>query len=82
MEFFEVTLGDIGILIVIGIAGMMGLALGMVKAVLFVTSWIGAGLITLYTYESVTPLFAKMFGQQLYAEVAGASSIFIIRIYK
>ena len=47
---------------------LMGLALGLVKAVLF-GSWGGAGFVTFYSYEHIKPYFEGYFVKQLYVDV-------------
>ena len=42
MEALGITVGDITVVGILGIAALMGTALGLVKAVLFVASWAGA----------------------------------------
>lgn len=80
METFGITFGDLVVLGILIIAGLMGLALGLVKAILFVASWVGAGLITLYTYEHIKPYFAEFLEKQLYADIAAAASVFIVSL--
>ena len=80
MESFGFNLGDIIIVIILVFAGLMGLALGLVKAILFVASWVGAGLVTLYTYEFVKPYFATYIEKQLYVDIGAAVSVFVVSL--
>lgn len=77
MEELGVTFGDFVVLGILVLGALMGLALGLVKAVLFAASWVGAGLVTFYSYEHIKPYFAEYFEKQLYADVAAAASVFV-----
>ena len=55
MEVLGVTFGDFRSAGHPGLGALMGLALGLVKAVLFAASWGGAGLVTFYSYEHIKP---------------------------
>ena len=80
MDSFVITSGDFLVLGILVISGLVGLSLGLVKAVLFVGSWVGAGLCTLYSYEFVKPYFTEVLGTKLYSEIAAAVSIFIVSL--
>ena len=77
MEELGVTFGDFVVLGILVLGALMGLALGLVKAVLFAASWGGAGLVTFYSYEHIKPYFGGYFEKQLYADVAAAASVFV-----
>lgn len=80
MEAFGITAGDFVVIGILVVAALMGLALGLVKAILFVGCWIGAGLLTLYGFERVKPYFYQFIDKQLYADVAAAATLFLISL--
>jgi len=80
MEELGVTFGDFVVLGILVMGALMGLALGLVKAVLFAASWGGAGLVTFYSYEHIKPYFEGYFEKQLYADVAAAASVFVLSL--
>ena len=80
MDAIGITFGDLAILAVLIIAGLMGLTLGLVKAVLFVGSWIGAALIALYAFEHVKHYFYDFIANPLYADITAAASVFIVSL--
>ena len=61
MEELGVTFGDFVVLGILVLGALMGLALGLVKAVLFAASWGGAGLVTFYSYEHIKQYFEGYF---------------------
>ena len=80
MEELGVAFGDFVVLGILVLGALMGLALGLVKAVLFAASWGGAGLVTFYSYELIKPYFQVYFEKQLYADVAAAASVFVLSL--
>ena len=80
MEIFGITLADSIVLAIMVVAALMGLAFGLVKAVLFFGSWIAAGIITLYSYEYTKPYFEDIIEKQLYADIVAVSSVYFISL--
>ena len=80
MDAFSITFGDVAILVVLVIAGLMGLAWGLVKAILFVATWVGAALIAFYTYEVATPYFQELIQAPAYDIYLAPVTIFIVSL--
>ncbi|MEC9183686.1 MAG: CvpA family protein, partial [Pseudomonadota bacterium] len=80
MEALGITVGDIIVVGILGIAALMGTALGLVKAVLFVASWAGAAAISYFTYQDVTPYFLEHIQTQRIAEISAAAAVFIVAL--
>ena len=80
MENFGITLADLVVISIIIVVAFMGLAFGLVKAILFFGSWIGAGIITLYLYEYIQPIFKEYLEKQLYSDIAAVSSVYLISL--
>jgi len=78
VEALGITVGDLAVLGVLVIAGLMGLALGLVKAILFVGCWVGAALVTLYAFPHAKVHFYQFIENQLYADITAAASIFLV----
>ncbi|MED5358482.1 MAG: hypothetical protein VYD85_08720, partial [Pseudomonadota bacterium] len=55
MEALGITVGDIIVVGILGIAALIGISLGLVKALLFVASLAGAAANYYFTYQDVTP---------------------------
>lgn len=80
MEAFGITFGDVAILAILVIAGLMGLAWGLVKAILFVATWVGAALIAFYTYEEATPYFQELIQAPAYDVYIAPAGIFVVSL--
>lgn len=80
MEALGLTYGDIAVLGILILAGLMGLAWGLVKAVLFMGAWVGAALISYATYEKAAPFFRDLMGDVAYVDYAAAAGIFVVAL--
>jgi membrane protein required for colicin V production len=80
MEAFGITFGDVAILVVLVVAALMGLAWGLVKAILFIATWVGAALITSCTYEDATPYFQELIQAPAYDVYVAPMAIFIVSL--
>ncbi|MBO89559.1 MAG: hypothetical protein CMP14_08555 [Rickettsiales bacterium] len=80
MDMLGLTVGDISIIITIGVAAFLGMALGFVKAVLFVGSWISAAAIAYFLYQDATPYFSEYFETRRIAEISAATTVFVITL--
>ena len=80
MEAFGITFGDVAILIVLVVAALIGLAWGLVKAILFIATWVGAALITSSTYEDATPYFQELIQAPAYDVYVAPVAIFIVSL--
>ena len=80
METLGLTVGDISIIIIIGVATFLGMALGLIKAILFVGSWIGAAAIAYFIYQDATPYFLEYIETQRIAEISAAATVFVIAL--
>ena len=80
METLGLTVGDISVITIIGIATFLGMALGLIKAILFVGSWIGAAAIAYSIYQDATPYFLKYIETQRIAEISATTTVFVIAL--
>jgi membrane protein required for colicin V production len=80
MEAFGITFGDVAILVILVIAGLMGLAWGLVKAILFVATWVGAALVAFYTYEDATPYIQELIQAPAYDVYIAPAVIFVVSL--
>lgn len=80
MEALGITVGDLAVIGILVIAALMGLALGLVKAILFVACWIGAALTAFYSFERVKPYFYQFIDKQMYADFAAAATVFLVSL--
>lgn len=71
---------DIGVLAVLFLGALFGLVTGFVRGGLFVASWIGAGLVTIYGYNTVTPIAAKYISPEWLSDLVAGAALFIVAL--
>jgi len=71
---------DIGVLAVVFLGALFGLVTGFVRGGLFVASWVGAGLVTIYGFEQTTPLAAQYIQPEWVADLVAGAALFIIAL--
>lgn len=77
MEFGGFSVFDIAVLAIIFLGALFGLVTGFVRGGLFVVSWIGAGLVTIFGLEHVTPISSKYIEPSWLAELIAGAILFI-----
>jgi len=80
MEIAGLSGFDIGVLAVVFLGALFGLVTGFVRGGLFVASWVGAGLITIYGFETVTPFAARYIQPVWLSELIAGAVLFIIAL--
>lgn len=71
---------DICVLAVVFLGALFGLVTGFVRGGLFVASWVGAGLVTIYGFEQATPLAAQYIQPEWVADLVAGAALFIIAL--
>ncbi len=71
---------DIGVLIELLLGGLIGLALGFVRGGLFIASWIGAGVATIFGLPFAQPLASQYIDDRFFADLAGGVAIFLLAL--
>lgn len=69
---------DIAVIAAIGIAGLLGLGLGVVRVLLGIGSWTGAGLLTLYGLPPLRPVAQAWIESPFLADLAAGIAIFLV----
>jgi len=80
MEFGGFSIFDIAVLAIIFLGALFGLVTGFVRGGLFVASWIGAGLITIYGLEHVAPISAQYVKPEWLADLVAGAALFIVAL--
>ena len=80
IENLPISLLDIGVLVVLLIGGLIGLVLGFVRAGLFVISWLGAGLATLFGLPIAKVFARKHIEEEFLADLASGVGIFLVTL--
>jgi len=68
---------DIVVLVVIGLSALVAFSNGFVNVVLWVLSWVGAVVATIYFYPMARPIAERYIAEPLIANIATAAVIFI-----
>ncbi|MBT3399933.1 MAG: CvpA family protein, partial [Rhodospirillaceae bacterium] len=80
MEFGGFSVFDIAVLAIIFLGALFGLVTGFVRGGLFVASWIGAGLITIYGLEHVSPISNQYINPAWLADLVAGGGLFIVAL--
>ncbi len=71
---------DIIVISAIGIGGLIGFVTGFVRGGLFVLSWFGSIVVTVYTFPFAKPIARENFGGDLVTDLATAGAIFLVAL--
>jgi membrane protein required for colicin V production len=77
MTEFPLTLADLAVIGVVLISGLLAFFRGLVREVLAVAAWIGAGFVTLYAFKPLRPHARQLIGIELAADAAVIGGVFI-----
>ncbi len=80
MEFGGFSVFDIAVLATVFLGALFGLVTGFVRGGLFVASWIGAGLVTIYGLGHVAPIAAQHIQPEWLAELVAGAALFIVAL--
>jgi membrane protein required for colicin V production len=80
MEHLPINILDLGIALLFLLGALIGLALGFVKAGLFVLSWIGAILVTIFGFAAVQPYTRHWIETTWIADVTAGAGLFFLSI--
>ncbi len=69
---------DIVVASIIVVCGIIALRLGLVRVVLGLAGWVGAGLATIYGYSYAQPYAREFIGNELIADIAAGAGIFVV----
>jgi membrane protein required for colicin V production len=71
---------DICVLATLFLGALFGLVTGFVRGGLFVASWIGAGLGTIYGFSTVTPIAASYISPGWLSDLVAGAALFIVAL--
>jgi len=74
------TVFDFSIAGVVLLSALVGFAVGFVKGGLFLASWLGAVLVTLYSYTAIRPLASEVTDNRLIADFGTGVVIFVVTL--
>ncbi len=77
MDIFGVAILDIVVIGGVALGGLIGFVTGFVRGGLFVLSWLGAVIATVYAFPFVRPLAREFVEPELLADIIGAAAVFV-----
>lgn len=79
MDQFAMSMNelDVGIIFALGLGALIGLAVGFVRGGLFILSWLGAAMATLFGFTFVRPTARQLIESEFFADLAGGMAIFV-----
>ena len=80
MDNLPVNITDMTVVVVLLISASLAYTRGLVQEILSVVGWVGGGLITIYVFPFVQPLFRKHISIELAADLANGIAVFIISL--
>jgi membrane protein required for colicin V production len=80
MENLPINGLDIGVIAVLFVGALIGLAVGFVRGGLFVLSWLGAAIATIFAFPVARPYARQYIDNELFADLAGGGALFIVTL--
>jgi membrane protein required for colicin V production len=80
LDSLPIAAGDIAILIILAISAFLALARGFVAEVLSIAGWLGAALVTLWTFGDAKPYLRQYIQMQLLADILTGVGIFVVAL--
>ncbi len=80
MESLPVNLGDLIVLVLVGLAALVGLLAGFVYAILWIAAWAGAIAVAILFYPLAEPFAAELIGAGLFASVGAGLALFLVSL--
>ena len=80
MDSLPVNIFDICVILMLLVGALIGLTLGFVRGGLFVMSWIGAALATLYGFTPAQPIARKYIESEFFADLTTGVAIFLVSL--
>lgn len=74
------TIADIAVIAVVLLSGLIAMSLGVVRVVLGLGGWVGAGLVALYGFAHVRPIARDWIESPLFADAAAGAALFIVSL--
>ncbi len=82
MEQFALSMNelDVGVIFALGLGALIGLAIGFVRSGLFVLSWLGAAMATLFGFPYVKTTARSVVENEFFADLTGGAVIFVVTL--
>ena len=80
MDSLAINPLDIATIAAFGLGGLIGLALGFIRGGLFVVSWVGSGLVTIFGFSFVRPYARQLIETAWIADLAAGVGLFLVTL--
>lgn len=80
LDSLPIAAGDIAILIILAASALLALARGFVAEVLSIAGWVGAALVTAWTFGDARPYLRQYISMQILADILTGAGIFIVAL--
>lgn len=80
MDSLPINIFDLGVIIILVLGALVGLALGFVKAGLFVLSWLGAIIATILGWATARPYAHQFIATDWLADLSAGLAIFLVTL--
>ena len=80
MESLPVNLTDLIVLAILLVSGIIAFALGFVRVLLLIGAWIGAAIVTLHGFSSVSPIVRRHIDVPLLADIVAGVALFVVSL--
>ena len=82
MEQFALSMNelDVGVIFALGLGALIGLAIGFVRGGLFILSWLGAAMATLFGFRYVRTTARQLVENEFFADLTGGVAIFVVTL--
>jgi membrane protein required for colicin V production len=77
MENLPMNILDISVVVVLFLGAIIGLALGFVRSGLFILSWLGSAVVTIFTFPHLRPYARQYIEHDFFADLATGVAVFI-----
>jgi membrane protein required for colicin V production len=81
LSHLPVNMTDIAVLAVLVISGLMAFSRGLVREVLSIGAWVGAGAVTIYGFPHVRDIARGYIKSELIADIATGVTIFVVTLF-
>jgi membrane protein required for colicin V production len=80
MDVLGISLFDLAVVGLLLVGALFGLATGFVRGGLFVLSWVGAGVVTVLGFTTISPYARQYIDSTLLADIVGGAVLFVVAL--
>lgn len=80
MDALGISSFDLAVVGLLLVGALFGLAMGFVRGGLFVLSWVGAGVVTVFGFTTISPYARQYIESTLLADIVGGAVLFVVAL--